>query len=197
MSEFRWEDILPRTAGNREDHTLEKTVESARMRVIWDSVRRAMVLMGIGYACIAIQYGESWVNNSPLFRTVGAAVSLVSLLFCMFCGGVVWIINNSRDVIHWSIGMLPFGIQPFRSALGIVGVFTLLAIYMNRLPLIKRLSLAQLRILRHLIWVTVDVLWIFVIFQWVVHNLIFFQYLRDYALPGCLNGILSSLGSMI
>lgn len=86
-----------------------------------------IVLNGMVLAVLTWLEGWSWPVRSPLLRGVGAPTILIVLVGIRLGGLLWWVVTGSHRVSVWANDLLPWGIQPYRSILGIVGLSLLTA----------------------------------------------------------------------
>jgi len=94
----------------------------------------SFLLTGLGFAAHVLQYQEQWVKESPLLNVAGGGAFLLGACLLWLCGVGWWCITNSHELRLYAEMHLLWGVQPYRSALGILTVFVLLAV-MSRLLL--------------------------------------------------------------
>jgi hypothetical protein len=112
---------------------LPKAKENVDEQVLELSIQLALIALGLGFACLAIALGDSWVKNSPLLNVIGAVVCLLFLILCWITGGLLWLITSSKAVCIWAGKLLPYCIQPYRSASAIVTIFIVVALFFPQL----------------------------------------------------------------
>ena len=108
----------------------------------------------------AFYLGESWMTRSPIFNAVGSLISLLGLLACWITGGLWWLVTANAAVCRWAGQLLPFGVQPFRSIIGILVLMVALAVAVRRFLPGSGLETRTLRTLRRLTWGAVCLMWI-------------------------------------
>lgn len=132
---------------------------SANERVVYRSVRKAVVLLSLGLGYMVLAFKDSWVTHSPAFNFVGAGVCLVVLAICWAAGGVWWLFIGSKKIMTWAAAYLPFGIQPYKSASAIVIILILAGMQLVKLlrfgqglPLIENQRKGYMLFVRLLAW---------------------------------------------
>ena len=139
---------------------------SVEERVTKRSVKRAVMALGFGLGFLAIASEDCWVTESPLFMVLGSIVCLLFLALSWVAGGIWWLVTGSKKVCIWAKGLLPFGVQPYRSASGISILFFVLAIgiawllrILNRMPSFERHRRAFFPWLRFVFWLATVFVW--------------------------------------
>ena len=90
--------------------------QRALRQIPWLAVFNFLALAAL--VCID---GENWVVRSPLFRFIGGAASVVGSLVTYIIGFFWWLVYEDWSVCEWSKALLrSFGLQPYRSALGLL-----------------------------------------------------------------------------
>lgn len=127
-----WRAFLRSGAGAGTDNGkrrqgLGEVSSELRFRRAQRSLSLLLVLHGFGLAALASWQGDGWVSRSPLLNVFGAGAVLVVLCITWLAGLGWWCITSSLSVAQRAQAVFPWGIQPHRSALGVVAVFILLA----------------------------------------------------------------------
>lgn len=91
-----------------------------------------VILTGGGLGILAYVHGDGWVRESPLLNVIGSATVLLLLGIGWVAGVGWWCITNSHALRLWVEALLLWGFQPWRSALGVLGVFFILGLFVHR-----------------------------------------------------------------
>jgi len=161
MAKFRWTDYLP-AVGIPKRKSGETLVQIEQMVVyirILRSVRWAVQVTGIGLAAIAVQHDGSWVCSSPLFKLVGSITMMMLLCGYLCAGTLIKFIYDNGIFLAEAGRLLPFGIEPWRSASGIIAVFIALS-YVTRVQKITEdIKPERLGLAAKAAWITAAAVW--------------------------------------
>lgn len=153
--------------GDRMDPGLGGIKSNIDKQATLRSISRALLLLGVGLAFLALAFDESWVTSSPIFNLVGALVCCLFLILCIVTGILWWLLTGSGNVFAFAMELLPFGVKPYRPAVGMAVVFIAIALF---LPLLLQDYYRLPRIGKHwqtfLVWFR-WLLWLLTIGVWV------------------------------
>lgn len=169
------ENILQKMVRNAESAYMNSNSESTGLvksrlgveeRKVRRSIRLALIVLGFGLGFLVLVVDSSWVTNSPLLNVAGGILCFLFLTACFFTGILWWLVTGSGVLIEWAGDMLPFGVQPYRSALCMPLVFIAIAIFLGRLcEACKQLSWIERRWhkvlirIRLMLWLLAAVVW--------------------------------------
>jgi hypothetical protein len=134
-----------RLKGGVDTTALADTKSSVEKQATLRFISQVLYTLAWSLGLSAFAFKDSWIVGSPLFNVVGAVACLLLLLPCIFFAAVWWLITGSACFWNWVDKTLPFGVQPFRSQ---IGLFFILTVCMPLcIRYLKRLRYTQLIII--------------------------------------------------
>ena len=162
MSNFNWKEFLMSpTDGRKSENGLDRKKISIERKLSLISIKRSIIILGLGLTIYSFSCGNTWICNSPLFNNIGAIASFLCLLFCWIVGVLFWLLTGSKDICTWAWKLLPFADQPYRSNLGFFGFFLIVTLICEKLKIFEKFNLAVLHWLRISMWFIVIAIWLF------------------------------------
>jgi len=153
MEKFNWKEFLKTHVndepGGAENYEASKeSIEQLGVPLLWNSVVRHTISVGFALALFLVKLNETHPIDTPLFGAIGSMVSLVSLAICWAFGGILWTFTGCKTVYIWAEKLMPFAVEPYRSAGGCIGFFIILAIAWKRLAKTERLRYPHVNLLK-------------------------------------------------
>ncbi len=134
----------------------DKSLPQDREREIGKSVRKAVIIMGLGLVFFTVQFGDCWVTRSPVFDVTGGVLGLIIVL-----GDIIfWTFTRKEFVTGFAHSMVFKDHFLLRPILGLFGSFVIFEFILNRFLTIKRFGYNGLRIIRVLTWIFAGMVWV-------------------------------------
>ena len=149
MGQFNWRSLLDAAEGTgqgtrRPGRGLSERERSARLERLRSEMECQLAVLGLALACLAMRFDDSWVTASPVFSVLGASASCLLLAAFWLVGGLLWLFTRNTSLCARAADLLPFGLQPGRSALGVLAFFLILAALWRHLPVVRSLGFEDL-----------------------------------------------------
>ncbi len=177
MYELNWKELMPVSEKINPRKVIEAKDSSLKMeglrrrldekilqeqeRVLRNSIKRTVVIMGMGLALITFMLPDCWAIYSPLFCIIGNIANLALILF----GLIFLLFTGSEKVYRFSLYLCNAIGNPYRPALGIFCFFWIIALILKRFLTIKRFGYNGLRTIRWIAWIFTGMVWVIATFH--------------------------------
>ena len=161
-----------------------RTAMNVEERQARENILLAIVVLGFAFAVLSLSSKPAWTIKSPILNIVGGASCFVLLIISLLGGFLYFVVTGNSGICVWAKSLLPWAVQPYRSAVAIPVVFAFLAVILVGLFFLsKRISLIAYHWDKLIEWIP-TILWISVLIVWVVtFVLVLHSHSRAHAVP--------------